>query len=210
MIALCIVHCDKVCFPTLQILLDGSSWPPPFTSSSLYQSISCGSLLPSRPDDKLIAKHFSSPVKLFNSMGKLVKNHWGRLIVMTAATCTLVLKPQSDLEPSSLTNTSHRPNCRKHRRLLLAQTLLRLSNQKPRRRRKTHPDPANPKPRLRNHQSGVRMAPGNPSRHRNPPVHGTPSPLAASRKLIRHPALPRHESGILLCHRVRSLFLGVC
>ena len=46
---------------------------------------------------------------LFIVMGKLIKNHWARLIILTAAICKLF---DPALEVRQIANAFDRPNCR--------------------------------------------------------------------------------------------------
>ena len=80
-------------------------------------------------------------------MGKLIKNHWARLIILTAAACMSPLQHPSTRQP--LTFPPHRPNRRLTLRLLLAQTVLGLPNHEPRPRRPTRPNPPNHQPASR-------------------------------------------------------------
>src|SRR5579862_1755754 len=61
-------------------------------------------------------------------MGKLIKNHWARLIVLTAAICEFTLLAVAVLR---LTYTC-RSSCRCDRGVFLAQNLLGLPHQKSR------------------------------------------------------------------------------
>jgi hypothetical protein len=76
-------------------------------------------------------------------MGKLIKNHWGRLIIMTAATCT----PPQTSGLKEWANQFCRSNRRSVTRFLLAQDILGLPHQKPRWRRKAVPIPTDHQPR---------------------------------------------------------------
>lgn len=56
-------------------------------------------------------------------MGKLIKNHWARLIIMTAAACKWT-RFILNMICTELTSYFFRPNCCGHRSLYLAQDLL--------------------------------------------------------------------------------------
>ena len=61
-----------------------------------------------------------------SSMGKLIKNHWARLIILTSACCES--EELQDIDTPTA-NPSTRPTSRRNRRLLLAQILLRFPDQ---------------------------------------------------------------------------------
>ena len=82
-------------------------------------------------------------------MGKLIKNHWARLIILTAAACmsSIYLHPSNPHPHRQRTkNRKRRPNRRLNQWILLAETLLGLPNHEPRPRRPTHPHPPDPQP----------------------------------------------------------------
>ena len=83
------------------------------------------------------------------AMGKLIKNHWARLIILTAAACTSSPFPSSsNLHPHHPRTNNHnrRSNRRLDQRILLAEALLGLPNHEPRPRRPTRSDPPDPEP----------------------------------------------------------------
>ena len=101
---------------------------------------------------------------LLQAMGKLIKNHWARLIILTAAACTSFLptplphSPLSHQHPLTK-HPLHRPNRRLNLRLLLAETLLGLPDHEPRSRRPTRPDPPDHQPAPRPPRPLLGMAP---------------------------------------------------
>jgi len=149
-------------------------------------------------------------------MGKLIKNHWARLIVLTAAAC----KPGENRKKEQQTQPSTsrlilililipRPIRRRPLRHLLAQTLLRLPHQNPRPDRQTHPRPPNPQPRRRRHHPRLRMAAPLPRRHDAPPQHRGPCAVFAAREPAGRLAVPGDERGGLSFDWVWGVFLGV-
>ena len=144
-------------------------------------------------------------------MGKLIKNHWARLIVLTAATCTHSTH-SSSISLTLVTNfffSRYRPNRRRDRRLLLAQILLRLAHQELRRRSQADPYSPNNQPRLRSPQFGRGVAFGLLCRHIDPEEHGTAHAVAAADEPGECVIIPRHESCSLLSDCVCGIFLGV-
>lgn len=115
-------------------------------------------------------------------MGKLIKNHWARLIILAAGTCMWQFASFHHMFHKHLTNTSHRPSRSRTRGLLLAQDLLGFPHKNPRCRRQAGTDTANHQPPLRTltHRLGVaarfycriqlspqsRGPPGHPSAYR--------------------------------------------
>lgn len=146
-------------------------------------------------------------------MGKLIKNHWARLIVLTASICTShILSLRLPPSNSPLTKfPPNRPNRRRSRRILLAQGILGLSNHQPRPRRPPHPHPANPKPppwypgpRLGMALAHLRLRRNsNASEHRSP-IGGIPLERASGTAVV-----PRNEPRDILSHWVGCVFLGV-
>ena len=138
-------------------------------------------------------------------MGKLIKNHWARLIVLTAAACSY-----SHLSlPAGPTNSKHRSSARLARRLLLAQDLLGFSYQDPRWSREAVPRSSDHQPALRLHDAGLGMAVGIRRRIGNAQKH---------RGQISRPAddssgccvdVPNYQSRPLLHDRTGGVLLGL-
>jgi hypothetical protein len=140
-------------------------------------------------------------------MGKLIKNHWARLIILTSASCKSTSTQLKSAVPT-LTRTT-RPTSRRPRSLLLAQILLRLPDQKLRRRRQTRPHPASPQRRHRARLPRLRMA-AEMGRGLEPtPQHGGTAAVVAAGDFERCAAVPNDECGAVLCYWVRGVFLGV-
>lgn len=122
-------------------------------------------------------------------MGKLIKNHWARLIILTAAACTSSPTPPTPSITQSLTSPN-RPNRRLNQRLLLAETLLGLPDHEPRPRRPAHPDPSDhqPPPRSARPLLGMASTPLHHRRHLHPLAQQPPRHL----HLIQ-PHIPNHH-----------------
>lgn len=71
-------------------------------------------------------------------MGRLIKNHWARLVILTASVC-MFLRQHPHFSQSAWqrqqSNNKSRPNKQRDSSLYLAQDLLGSMDQKPRRRR---------------------------------------------------------------------------
>lgn len=137
-------------------------------------------------------------------MGKLIKNHLARLIVMTAAACK---KSSSRFYMPALTRP--RPNRSITTRFLLAKVLLGLPHHKLRLRRKTHPDPANRQPDIRRHRISLGMAAQAIRWDMATPIDRvavTPT-TAPGFDLDTH--VSEHECGTVLSNRDGHLFLGL-
>jgi hypothetical protein len=142
-------------------------------------------------------------------MGKLIKNHWARLIILTSASCKFNLTPTQSDAPRPTSDNKNRPTSRRPRSLLLAQILLRLPDQKLRRRRQTRPHPASPQRRHRARLPRLRMA-AEMGRGLEPtPQHGGTAAVVAAGDFERCAAVPNDECGAVLCYWVRGVFLGV-
>jgi len=146
-------------------------------------------------------------------MGKLIKNHWARLIVLTAAICRFsssnphILSEKMRKEKHILTKP--RSNSSRHRRILLAQNLLGLPHQKPRHRREAAPHPPNHQPTLWLRHVSLGMAArfhrwnGHASQHRGKTrraAYGGPGCRAA---------VSSYQPRSLLCDWVGCIFLGL-
>lgn len=169
-------------------------------------------------------------------MGKLIKNHWARLIILTSACC----KPSSSQfqfqfqsqslhqsnpsphpsdQPSIIYSkrnqlpnkapTPNRPTSRHPRSLPLAQNLLRLPNQKPRRRRETDPDPASRQRRRRPRLPGLRVAAAMGGGLEPAPQRGGAAAVVAAGVSERRLVVPDDECCAVLCCWGRGVFLGV-
>lgn len=159
-------------------------------------------------------------------MGKLIKNHWARLIMLTAATCMCfhlhthppsILSIQACLYISIYTlkytvftnkTSTTRPNRRFHRGLHLAQDLLGLPHPFARRRSQALPRPPDHQPDLRHRHDRPGVAPPLTRRHRHPPIHRTPScsPPSLRARLPAHVSV--YESGLVLSGWHGCIFLG--
>lgn len=138
-------------------------------------------------------------------MGKLIKNHWARLVILTAAAC----KQPSIQSPRPCTNNPSRPNSSSPGILLLAENLLGLPHQESRLGRKTVSHPPNHQPPTRLPRPDMGMAPPAVRRHRPAPLHrGTPDHIPAERT-ERTVDIPGHELRPILHHRDGSVFLGL-
>lgn len=140
-------------------------------------------------------------------MGRLIKNHWGRLIILTASACT---RPtQFTAHEQALTRFQYRPDRERNRRLYLAQSLLGLHLQEPGRRRR--PDPRPPDPQLNNgpRRSSLGMATKatsgifTTSQHRNPTHH------IPTQRSTCGPALSGHRPCDILPDRYWGVLLGL-
>ena len=138
-------------------------------------------------------------------MGKLIKNHWARLIVLTAATCKSFLFCSLPFRKSDI---SKRPSCCRLPRFLLAQGLLGFSDKEPRRRREACPDPANHKSPLRYPWSRLGMAAFLPLGNGNAPQYGGATGAVSTEQLGGAVIVPEHECGTLLSSGNGSVLLG--
>lgn len=138
-------------------------------------------------------------------MGKLIKNHWGRLIVLTAAICGFFLLLIGDFP----TNFPRRSNRSSVARLFLAENLLGFPHQEPRRRREADPRPPNYQSRPWHRNICVGMAlgthceDGTTSQHR-----GTLSGLPDC-GFGGGVAVSGYEPSDILYDRNRCIFLGI-
>ena len=138
-------------------------------------------------------------------MGKLIKNHWGRLIVLTAAICECSLVLIDDFP----TNLHCRSNRGSGARFLLAEDLLGFPYQEPRWGREADTCPPNhqPHPRHRNICMGMAFGThredGTTSQHRGTlgcfPDRGFGGSVAVS----------GYESCNILYDRNMRIFLGI-
>ena len=141
-----------------------------------------------------------------SSMGKLIKNHWARLIILTSACCES--EELQDIDTPTA-NPSTRPTSRRNRRLLLAQILLRFPDQELRHRRKTRSDPASHQRRYRTHLSRLRVAIKMGSGDTSTQKHSGEAAVVTTGYLERCAAISNHKRGTLLPHRMRCIFLGL-
>jgi len=145
-------------------------------------------------------------------MGKLIKNHWARLIVLTAAVCMSsknlrLLRIPSRIERFS--NKSNRSNSRRNPRILLAKNILGFPHQEPRHRCKASTDSANYKLGLRYHHACLGMAFRSHRWLSNAPQHWGETDCVANGWAGRCLTLPGNEPcNLLLCWDDR-LFLGL-
>jgi len=141
-----------------------------------------------------------------SSMGKLIKNHWARLIILTSACC----KSQAAQEAGILeTDMSTRPTSRRNRRLLLAQVLLRLPDQELRHGSKACADTAGHQRRCRYHMPCLRVAFKMGGGDTSAQKHSGKAAVVTTGHLERCVIIPDHECGTVLPHRVRCVFLGL-
>lgn len=142
-------------------------------------------------------------------MGKLIKNHWARLVILTAAACKSQILPAIPNQPIFTTNTHIRPSRRSPRGLLLAQDLLGLSHKEPRLGCQTLPNPANHQhaPRIPGPDVGVALAIARG--HRPAPLNRSTPDRIPSECTLRAPDLPGHELRTVLHHRHGRVLLGV-
>lgn len=138
-------------------------------------------------------------------MGKLIKNHWARLIVLTAAIC------QSPHTPSSVfyTDSGDRPSGSSDRRLLLAQDLLGFPHEEPRPGSQAAAHPPDHQPDLRHLHVRVGMAARVPRRHGDPSQHRGPADRPPSRCSRGGLAVPGNESRLVLLDCDGGIFLGL-
>jgi hypothetical protein len=139
-------------------------------------------------------------------MGKLIKNHWARLVVLTAAACKSSLYNHDSNVPVLI---YPRPNSCCPRSLLLAQNLLGLSHKKPRWRRQTFPHPANRQRHPRRRRSRLGMAASASRRHWTPPLHRSPLDHLPRLRALRPAPLPRHQLRPVLHRRHDCVLLGL-
>lgn len=133
-------------------------------------------------------------------MGRLIKNHWARLIILSAAACELDLLPASFLM-SIFTNIHTRPNCCRYRGLLLAQDFLGFRHQDAGSRREAVPHITDHQFGDRNLDDGMGVA---AVFHRwliDPPKSRGPSGLPASGCSLGCLDIPRHERCAVLLGR---------
>ena len=109
-------------------------------------------------------------------MGRLIKNHWARLIVLTAATCMSSLAGTS----REFLLTLDRPSSSRHRRLLLAQNLLGFLDENAGSCSEASTDPPNHQPYLWHFHVCLGMAVGIHSRHVDASKHRGETGCSAS------------------------------
>lgn len=150
-------------------------------------------------------------------MGKLIKNHWARLIILTAAACKqppsyhhAVLHHSVTISIATLEMLIYfvRPNSCLPRRLLLAQALLGLPHQESRRCRQTFPHTPNhkPLPRLAGYRLG--MAPQILRRYNVPQIDRDETGGISAELPGCDVAVSRDESGLVLSDWHGSVLLG--
>ena len=101
-------------------------------------------------------------------MGRLIKNHWARLITLTAGTC-MFLWASGEKTPMPDTNIVYRPNCRGSRGLLLAQDILGLPHENAGSGSQASTCAANHQPLVWHLHGGVGVASGIPGWFEHPP-----------------------------------------
>lgn len=138
-------------------------------------------------------------------MGKLIKNHWARLIILSAAACKLTMT----WTDRSLLTLSYRSDCGCHRVLLLAQDLLGLPYAHPRWCSKTDTGFTNNKSTLGAGHASSRMASQLRRRLSSPPLARIPTCHPSSHSTQCCSYLPRHKRRYLLPHRHDRLLLGL-
>lgn len=138
-------------------------------------------------------------------MGKLIKNHWARLIVLTAAICTSPLS----LRFKFTKLTEYRPSSSSNRRLFLAQDILGLPHQEPRWSSKADSRPANSEPNLWPCHVGMGMATWFPCWHGYPPQYRGTTCGPAYDCSFGGAHLPGDQPGNLLYDWNGCLFLGL-
>ena len=141
-------------------------------------------------------------------MGKLIKNHWARLIILTSACCKQNRLHGIPKRPI-LTTPTKRPTSRRPRSLLLAQILLRLPDQKLRRSRQTRPHPTSPQRHHRARLPRLRMAAEMGGGLESAPQYGGAAAVVAAGDAERCAVIPDDECGTVLFDRVWGVFLGV-
>lgn len=102
-----------------------------------------------------------------------------------------------------------RPTSRRSRRLLLAQILLRLPDQKLRRRRQTRAHPTSPQRRHRAHKFGLRVAVALGSGDTFASQHGSETAVVATGDAQRCAAVSDDKCGAVLLDWERGVFLGL-
>lgn len=138
-------------------------------------------------------------------MGKLIKNHWARLIILTAAICTcirLAIKKNIYLQ-------GYRSSCSRHRRFLLAQDLLGFPHQEFGWSSEAHTSPSSYQPYFWNLYVGVGMATGVLGWHCHSPKYRSSFGRITNVSVGGSTSLPRIESSNLLFGWNDSLFLGL-
>jgi hypothetical protein len=143
-------------------------------------------------------------------MGRLIKNHWARLIILSAAGCKFAI-PTAAVISWWMTELTmiNRASRRFRRRLLLAQDILGFPNKKSQRRRQTDPRPPNHQPHPGFSGSGVGMAVEAVGGLTSAPQHRPPSAdLPAQRAGVRVD-VSIGRCGDLLSHRHGGVFLGL-
>jgi hypothetical protein len=139
-------------------------------------------------------------------MGKLIKNHWARLVILTAAACKML---PSTTQTQNKANTQFRSNSSRAGSLLLAQNLLGLPHQEPRWRREANPRPTSHEFDPRHHRSRMGMATTAARGYWTAPLDRSPVDRLPTECAVCALDLPGHELGTLLHHWHGSLFLGV-
>lgn len=139
-------------------------------------------------------------------MGKLIKNHWARLIVLTAAACK---HPPSNYFHQKTNPSLLRPNCCILGRLLLAENFLGLPDHEPWWRRAPRTHSASYKLALWRFRFGLGISLALARRHRDASQHrGSPRPIPCvqSYSVV---IIPGHQSRHILSGGHRGLLLGV-
>jgi hypothetical protein len=142
-------------------------------------------------------------------MGKLIKNHWARLVILTAAACKSSRHHHHIFCSIQILTMFFRPTSRCPRSLLLAQNLLGLSHQKPRCGRKALPSPTNHQPDPRRRRARLGMAIASARRHWSAPLHRGPPDCLPALRTVRTAPLPRHKFRPVLHCRHDCVLLGV-
>jgi hypothetical protein len=143
---------------------------------------------------------------LRGSMGKLIKNHWARLIILTSACCESQAMQGAHTSKADL-NT--RPTSWRYRRLLLAQVLLRLLDQELRHRSKARPNPTGHQRHRSYHMSRLRVAITMGGGDTPSQKHSGQAAVVTTGHFERCAIIPDHQCGIILLHRMRRIFLGL-
>jgi hypothetical protein len=141
-------------------------------------------------------------------MGRLIKNHWARLIVLTAATCEYS-HHKSGREAFKITDMTYRSSRCGRRRLILAKDFLGLAHEEPGSRGQAIADTTDHQHHLWLATLRLGMAPQFHFRHCDPPQSGRPTGCSTPGSSGSGIAVPGHQSRHLLHHRNHGVLLGI-